>query len=152
MTPQQMATQWLRVWLDGVGVHGLQPAPGEPLVRWLLVLHERAAIEEQIATEGLEAHHAAAIDQLREELIATQRDTLPPEAQDAVRAGNILAVRAAETAAIVWTLAALDAIGDPSETITGWRIRLRHCESAAQRLAEERPSVPISISGSGRLS
>ena len=79
-----MATQWLRVWLDGVGVHGLQPAPGEPLVRWLLVLHERAAIEEQIATDGLEAHHAAAIDQLRDEIIATQRDTLPAEAQDAV--------------------------------------------------------------------
>ena len=134
MTPQQMATQWLRVWLDGVGVHGLQPAPGEPLVRWLLVLHERAAIEEQIATEGLEAHHAAAIDQLREELIATQRDTLPPEAQDAVRAGNILAVRATETAAIVWTLAAIDAYASRDDTIPDWRERLKSASEQARHL------------------
>ena len=133
MTPQQMATQWLRVWLDGVGVHGLQPAPGEPLLRWLLVLHERAAIEEQIATEGLEAHHAAAIDQLREELIATQRDTLPPEAQDAVRAGNILAVRATETAAIVWTLAAIDAYASPTDTIPVWRDRLKATAEQAEK-------------------
>ena len=132
MTPQQMATQWLRVWLDGVGVHGLQPAPGEPLVRWLLVLHERAAIEEQIATEGLEAHHTAVVDQLRDEIVATQRDTLPAEAQDAVRAGDILAVRAAETAAIVWTLAAIDAYASPTDTIPEWRNRLRTTSEQAE--------------------
>ena len=135
MTPQQMATQWLRVWLAGVGVHGLQPAPGEPLLRWLLVLHERAAIEEQIATEGLEAHHGAAIDQLRHEIVAVQRDTLPTEAQDAVRSADILAVRAAETAALVWTLAAIDAYASPTDTIPAWRDRLKATADQAEQLS-----------------
>lgn len=141
MTPQQMATQWLRVWLAGVGVHGLQPAPGEPLLRWLLVLHERAAIEEQIATEGLEAHHGAAIDQLRHEIVTVQRDTLPPEAQDAVRSADILAVRAAETAAIVWTLAAIDAYASTNDTIPAWRTRLTATAAQAEQAADRSPAA-----------
>lgn len=125
MTPQEMATTWLGVWLEGAGVHGLHPGPGEPLLRWLLLLHERAVAEEEAATEGLSEHQAAVLDQLRHEIIATQRDTLPPEAQEAVRAGDIHAVRAAETAAVVWTLAALDAYTDPTRTLQNWRSELR---------------------------
>ena len=124
MTPQQMATQWLTVWLEGVGVQGLQPAPGEPQLRWLLVLHERAVEEEQNATEGLSDRQAAMLDELRIEIITVQRDTLPAEAQNAVRSGDVLAVRAAETAAIVWTLAAIDAYASPEDTIPNWRARL----------------------------
>ena len=73
------------------------------------------------------------LDELRHEIIATQRDTLPPEAQAAVRSGDILAVRAAETAAIVWTLAALDAYTSPTDTITDWRIQLRNTADLAER-------------------
>lgn len=137
VTPQQMATTWLDTWLAGVGVHGLRPAPGEPLLRWLLHLHHRAATEELLATEGLAEHQAATLDELRHEIVATQRDTLPPEAQVAVRSSNILAVRAAETAAIVWTLAALDAYTSPTDTITNWRQRLHHTADQAARCLDD---------------
>jgi hypothetical protein len=51
--------------------------------------------------------------------------TLPQDARDAVRAGDILAVRAAETAALVWTLAAADAFTDPVDSLARWRERLQ---------------------------
>jgi hypothetical protein len=130
-----MATTWLRAWLEGAGVHGLHPAPGEPLLRWLLVLHERAQIEERAACEGLDPHRAAMLDELRHEAIATQMHTLPQDARDAVRAGDILAVRAAETAALVWTLAAADVFVDPIDSITKWRQRLATTAAEAQGVA-----------------
>ena len=125
MTPHQMATTWLNIWLEGAGIHGLQPDPDEPFLRWLLRTHERAVEEELKAVEGLSERQAAMLDELRAEIITTQRDTLPAEAQEAVRSADILAVRAAETAAIVWTLAALDAYSDPTQTIQSWRLELR---------------------------
>lgn len=131
MTPQEMANTWLGVWLEGAGIHGLHPAPDEPLLRWLLVLHERAVDEEQRAREALSEHQLAVLDQLQWEALAAQKDTLPPEAQAAVRSGDIYAVRAAETAALVWTLAGLDAYTSPNETLEDWRLHL----SSAARVA-----------------
>ena len=142
-----MATTWLNVWLEGVGLHGLQPAPDEPVLRWLLQLHERAVDEETAATEGLSDQQAAMLDELRAEVITTQRDTLPAEAQDAVRSADILAVRAAETAAIVWTLAALDAIASPAEGISEWRVRLHR--TATQFDGPSAPERKLRMAGSG---
>ena len=124
MTPHQMATTWLTIWLQGAGIHGLQPDTDEPLLRWLLRTHERAVEEEANATEGLSDRQAAMLDELRTEIITTQRDTLPAEAQEAVRSADVLAVRAVETAALVWTLAALDALFDPTKALQDWRFDL----------------------------
>lgn len=140
MTPQQMATTWLNIWLEGAGIHGLKPGPGEPLLRWLLLLHERAVAEEEAATEGLSEDQAAMLDRLRHEIIAAQRDTLPPEAQEAVRSGDVHAVRAAETGAIIWTLAALDAYASTTETLDDWRRRLRAAAQVARREGSPTPA------------
>jgi hypothetical protein len=129
-----MATRWLAVWLTGVGIHGLQPAPHEPLLRWLLSLHERAIAEHEDALEGLGPHQAAIADQILHEVIAAQKDTLPARAQTAIQEGDLLAVRAAEIAAIVWTLAGLDAFADPADSLPAWRQRLRDTGSSAAHL------------------
>lgn len=140
VTPQQMATQWLDTWLTGAGIHGLQPAPDEPLLRWLLALHERATTEYEAAVESLGAHQTELVQQLLHEVFAAQKDTLPDEAQDAIRAGEIHAVRAAETAGIVWLLAALDTLTDPDDTIPDWRNRL-HATAAAATHLEDAPAI-----------
>lgn len=133
MAPHHMATRWLTVWLTGVGIHGLQPAPHEPLLRWLLSLHERAIAEHEAALESLGPHQAAIADQILHEVIAAQKDTLPARAQMAIQEGDLLAVRTAEIAAIVWTLAGLDAFADPADSLPAWRQRLHDtADSAAQ--------------------
>ena len=141
MTPHQMATTWLNIWLEGAGIHGLQPDPDEPLLRWLLRTHERAVEEEANATEGLSDRQAAMLDELRTAIITTQRDTLPAEAQEAVRSGDILAVRAAETAALVWTLAAIDAYASTNDTIPAWRTRLTATAAQAEQAADRSPAA-----------
>ena len=132
-----MATTWLNIWLEGAGIHGLQPDPDEPLLRWLLRTHERAVEEELKAVEGLSERQAAMLDELRAEIITTQRDTPPLDAQEAVRSADVFAVRAAETAAIVWTLAALDSSASPTDTLSHWRGRL---ESTASQIRPTRAS------------
>lgn len=131
MAPQHMATRWLTIWLTEVGIHGLQPAPNEPLLRWLLALHERAVAEHEAALDGLSPHQAAIADQILHEVIATQKDSLPAGAQAAIQEGDLLAVRSAEIAAIIWTLAGLDAFADPTDSLPAWRERLRNAAASA---------------------
>jgi hypothetical protein len=134
MAPDNMATRWLGVWLTGVGLHGLRPADHEPLLRWLLSLHERAIAEHEAALEGLSPDQAALADQILREVIATQKDTLGVPEQVAIQKGDLLAVRSAEVAAIVWTLAGLDACADPADSLAAWRERLRSIAFAADQL------------------
>lgn len=131
MAPDNMATRWLGVWLTGAGLHGLRPAGHEPLLRWLLSLHERAIGEHEAALEGLSPDQAALADQILREVIATQKDTLGLPEQVAIQAGDLLAVRSAEVAAIVWTLAGLDAFADPADSLAAWRERLGHAAASA---------------------
>jgi hypothetical protein len=145
MAPNNMATRWLGVWLTGVGLHGLRPADHEPLLRWLLSLHERAIAEHEAALEGLSPDQAAVADQILREVIAIQKDTLSLPDQVAIQDGDLIAVRSAEIAAIVWTLAGLDAFADPADSLAAWRERLSdaassalHIEEAPQRLMEAR--------------
>lgn len=126
-----MATRWLAAWLTHGGVHGLNPAPHEPVLRWLLALHERAIAEHEAALEGLGPHQAAIADQILHEVIATQKATLPVGAQTAIQEGDLLAVRSAEIAAIVWTLAGLDAFSDPADSLPTWRERLHAAATVA---------------------
>ena len=136
MAPNNMATRWLGVWLTGVGLHGLRPADHEPLLRWLLSLHERAIAEHEAALEGLSPEQAAVADQILREVIAGQKDTLSLPDQVAIQEGDLLAVRSAEIAAIVWTLAGLDAFADPADSLAAWRERL--CDAATSaRLANQ---------------
>ena len=139
-TQHHMATRWLAVWLTTVGIQGLQPAPQEPLLRWLLSLHERAIAEHEAALEGLGPHQEAIADQILHEVIATQKDTLPTRAQLAIQEGDLLAVRSAEIAAIVWTLAGLDAFSDPADNLLAWRERLRDAAASAAQL-DQLPSM-----------
>ena len=133
-TQHHMATRWLGVWLTTVGIHGLQPAPHEPLLRWLLSLHERAIAEHEAALEGLSPDQEVIADQILHEVIATQKDTLPSRDQVAIQDGDLLAVRSAEIAAIVWTLAGLDAFSDPADNLLAWRERLRDAAASAAQL------------------
>ena len=131
MARDNMATRWLGVWMTGVGIHDLRPAPGEPLVRWLLALHERAIAEHEAALEGLSPDQAAIAEQILHEAISAQKDTLSLPDQLAIQDGDLLAVRSAEVAAIVWTLAGLDAFADPSDSLPAWRERLHQAAAAA---------------------
>lgn len=134
MAADDIATRWLTAWLNGVGLHGLRPAPGEPLLRWLLSLHERAIAEHEAALEGLSPEQAAQADQLLREVIATQKDTLSLPDQLAIQHADLMAVRAAEIAGVVWTLAGLDALVDPTDGLGGWRDRLHDAAIAAARV------------------
>ena len=140
MAPNNMATRWLRVWLTGVGLHGLRPAEHEPLLRWLLSLHERAIAEHEAALEGLSPDQAAVGDQILREVITTQKDTLSLPDQVAIQVGDLIAVRSAEIAAIVWTLAGLDAFADPADSLAAWRERLNHASRSAVH-ASQLPAI-----------
>ena len=140
MGQQHMATRWLRAWLTEVGLHGLQPAPHEPLLRWLLALHERAITEHHAALEGLSADHAAIADQILHEVLTIQKDTLPLGAQTAIQSGDLIAVRSAEIAAIVWTLSGLDAFADPTDNLPAWRKRLQAAATTAVH-PDQTPSI-----------
>lgn len=134
MAADDMATRWLTTWLNGVGLHGLRPAPGEPLLRWLLSLNERAIAEHEAALEALSPDQAALADQLSREVISTQKDTLSLPDQLAIKHGDLIAVRAAEIAAVVWTLAGIDALIDPNDDLGSWRDRLNATATAAARV------------------
>ena len=147
MARDNMATRWLRVWMTGVGIHDLRPAPGEPLVRWLLALHERAIAEHEIALEGLSPGQAAIAEQILHEAIAAQKDTLSLPDQLAIQVGDLLAVRSAEVAAIVWTLAGLDAFADPADSLGAWRERLHQTAAAAAHVYRVRTTLAEAKSG-----
>lgn len=134
MAPQKMATRWLRAWLAGLGLHGLQPAPHESLAGWLLSLHERAITVHEAALEDLSPDQAAVADQLLHEVICAQKETLPARAQIAIQEGDLLAVRSAEVAAVVWTLAGIDAFTDSADNLPAWRERLQEAAAAATNL------------------
>lgn len=131
MAQNDMATRWLGVWLTGVGLHGLRPAEHEPLLRWLLSLHERAISEHEAALEGLSPDQAAVAEQILREVIAAQKDTLSLPDQVAIQDGDLIGVRSAEIAAIVWTLAGLDAFADPADSLAAWRERLSDAAASA---------------------
>jgi hypothetical protein len=106
-------------------------------LRWLLALlallalHGRAVAEHEAALDSLSPHQTAIADQILHEVVATQKDTLPAGAQAAAQAGDLLAVRSAEIAAIIWTLAWLDAFSDPADSLPAWRERLRNAAASA---------------------
>ncbi len=141
MAPNNMATRWLGVWMTGVGLRGLRPAPNEPLLRWLLSLHERAIAEHQAALDGLNPDQAAIADQILREVITTQKDTLSLPDQRAIQDGDLLAVRSAEIAAVVWTLAGLDAFADPADSLAAWRERLNHAATATDHVNDMPPTL-----------
>lgn len=87
-------------------------------------------------TQGLSPDQAAVADQILREVIATQKDTLSLPDQVAIQDGDLIAVRSAEIAAIVWTLAGLDAFADPADSLAAWRERLSDAASSALHIAE----------------
>ena len=63
------------------------------------------------------------------------------------RTGEILAVRSAEIAAIVWTLGGLDAFADPADSLAAWRERLQETAAAAAQADHVRAGLVEAKSG-----
>ena len=142
MAPDHMATRWLAVWLTGVGIHGLRPQPTNRCCAGCSPCTSERSPNTRPLSKASDPDQAAMADQILREVIATQKDTLRRPAQVAIQEGDLLAVRSAEIAAIVWTLAGLDAFADPADSLAAWRERLHDAAASATR----RDQLPAMLS------